>query len=75
MRLAAVGPAFPRHYYGQEELLAAAREEWSGQLFNLERLDRLHRNVLVGGRHLALPLEAYSKLSCWASAMNLSTPR
>ena len=30
------------------------RERWGERYFNLDRLERLHRNVLVGGRHLAL---------------------
>ena len=68
MKVASVGKAFPEHYYGQEEMLEAARREWGGRLFNLDRLERLHRNVLVGGRHLALPLEAYSELSGWGEA-------
>ena len=68
MRIASAGKAFPEHYYDQEQLLAAAREEWASQLFNLERLERLYRNVLVGGRHLALPLEEYSQLSGWGEA-------
>lgn len=68
MRIASAGKAFPEHYYDQEQLLAAARKEWASQLFNLERLERLYRNVLVGGRHLALPLEEYSQLSGWGEA-------
>ncbi len=65
---AAVGSAFPDHYYGQEELLAAFRRVWAPKMFNLARLERLHRNVLVGGRHLALPLEEYERLESWGQA-------
>ena len=53
MRIASVGKALPPNYYDQDELLAAFRELWSGQVRNVDRLERLHRNVLVGGRHLA----------------------
>jgi alkylresorcinol/alkylpyrone synthase len=68
MRIAAVGRALPRHYYDQPTLLAAFREHWDGRLRNPHRLEQLHRNLLVGGRHLALPLEAYKKLSGFAEA-------
>jgi alkylresorcinol/alkylpyrone synthase len=62
MRIAAVGAGFPPNYYDQETLVAALRKQWEGRYFNLERLERLHQNVLVGGRHLALPIEEYAAL-------------
>ena len=62
MRIAGVGHAFPPHYYNQQQLLAAAEEQWASRLFNRERLGRLFDNVLVGGRHLALPLADYGQL-------------
>jgi alkylresorcinol/alkylpyrone synthase len=68
MKIAAVGKAFPPHYYPQEELLEAFRRVWSSKVFNQKRLERLHRNVLVGGRHLALPLEDYETLNGWGEA-------
>jgi alkylresorcinol/alkylpyrone synthase len=68
MRVAAVGRAFPPNYYDQEALLEALRQRWSHQLFNPERLERLHRKVLVGGRHLALPMEEYAGLTTWGKA-------
>ncbi len=67
-RVVAVGSAFPEHYYEQEELLAAFRRVWAPKIFNLARLERLHRNVLVGNRHLALPLEKYEELETWGQA-------
>jgi alkylresorcinol/alkylpyrone synthase len=67
-RIVAVGHAFPDHYYDQEALLAALREEWADRLFNLDRLEQLHRNVLVGGRHLALAMEDYRDLEGWGQA-------
>ena len=66
--IAGVGSAFPRHYYEQDVLLAALRQAWSRQHYNADRLDTIHRNVLVGGRHLALPLEEYSRLGSWGAA-------
>jgi alkylresorcinol/alkylpyrone synthase len=68
VRIAAVGAAFPPHYYDQETLLAALGAHWRERYFNLERLERLHRNVLVGGRHLALPLDDYARLDGFGEA-------
>lgn len=70
MKIAAVGRALPPHYYDQGALLAALRKRWADRFFNLDRLERLHRNVLVGGRHLALPLEEYERLATWGDANN-----
>lgn len=68
MRIAAVGRALPPHFYDQETLLAALKKRWSLRYLNLERLERLHQNVLVGGRHLALPIEEYDALTTWGRA-------
>jgi alkylresorcinol/alkylpyrone synthase len=68
LKIAAVGKALPPHYYDQETLLAALRERWADRYYNLERLERLHKNVLVGGRHLALPMEEYANLTTWGKA-------
>ena len=69
MRITAVGKAFPPHYYDQEVLLEAFLRVWSPKLFNRDRLESLHRNVLVGGRHLALPLEEYDqRVTSWGAA-------
>ncbi|RYZ41066.1 MAG: type III polyketide synthase [Myxococcaceae bacterium] len=61
--LSAVGRALPPHYASQEQLIAALRDVWATKHFNLDRLEDLHRNVQVGGRHLALPLDAYPALA------------
>ena len=68
MRIAAVGTAFPSNYYDQDTLLAAFREHWSQRHYNLDRLEQLHRAVLVGGRHLALPMEEYADLDSFGKA-------
>lgn len=68
MRILSVGSGFPRHYYEQGELLAALGELWARRHYNLDRLRRLHENVLVGGRHLALPIEAYEGLTTFGAA-------
>jgi len=64
----AVGRAFPPNYYEQDVLVAALRAHWGQRHHNLDRLERLHRNVAVGGRHLALPLEDYADLQPWGKA-------
>lgn len=68
MRILSVGSGFPSHYYEQGELMAALRELWAKRHYNLDRLERLHENVLVGGRHLALPIEAYEGLTTFGAA-------
>ncbi len=67
-RIAGVGAAFPRHYYDQETLLAALRGYWEQRYFNLDRIEQLHKNVLVGGRHLALPIEEYPGLTTFGQS-------
>lgn len=57
-----VGRALPAHHVDQETLTAALSAHWARQHFNPERLGQIHRAALVGGRHLALPLEAYGAL-------------
>jgi alkylresorcinol/alkylpyrone synthase len=68
MRIAAVGSALPPHYYDQDTLLDAFKRHWVERHYNLDRLETLHRNVLVGGRHLALPIEEYERLERWGQA-------
>jgi alkylresorcinol/alkylpyrone synthase len=68
MKIAAVGSALPEHYYDQETLLAAFRDQWAQRYHNIGRIEKLHRNVLVGGRHLALPMEEYPKIENWGQA-------
>jgi alkylresorcinol/alkylpyrone synthase len=61
-----VGCTLPRHYLGQEELIAALRGLWAKEHFNVERFEELHRAVKVKGRYLALPLESYGALDTFA---------
>lgn len=68
MIIAAVGSALPPHFYDQDALIRAFRKHWAKRHFNLDRLEQLHRNVLVGGRHLALPIEEYDELTTWGRA-------
>ncbi len=68
MLVTAVGKAFPDHYYDQDRLIAAFKRQWVQEHYNPQRLDRLHKNVLVGGRYLALTLEEYEALETWGEA-------
>jgi alkylresorcinol/alkylpyrone synthase len=65
-RVLSTGRALPPHFADQETLLAEFRALWGRRHFNLDRLEQLHRSVRVGGRHLALPLADYSKLTTFA---------
>lgn len=62
MHIAAVTTARPPHYYDQDQLLAAFEAMWATQHHNPRRVAQLHKAVRVGGRHLALPMEAYDDL-------------
>ena len=68
MRICSVGRTLPPHHYDQETIIAAFRAQWGSRHHNIERLVALHRNVLVGGRHLALPMEDYAKLQSFGDA-------
>ncbi len=68
VRIVSVGSALPKHFYDQETLLAAFKQQWAERYFNLRRLEDLHRNVLVGGRHLSLPIEDYVSIENWGQA-------
>ena len=54
--------ALAPHEYSQDELIAALLERWSERYYNPGRIEQFQRNVLVGSRHLALPIEAYEDL-------------
>ena len=68
MNIASAASAFPQHYYSQAFLLQALQQYWGDNLKKPQLLERLHRNVTVEGRHLALPAEEYSKMTTWGQA-------
>jgi len=68
MHIASAASAFPEHYYSQKFLLEQLQQYWGGQLKNPHTLARLHRNVAVEGRHLAMPYEKYYDLKTWGCA-------
>jgi alkylresorcinol/alkylpyrone synthase len=68
MKIASAASAFPKHYYSQKFLLEKLQEYWGERLRNPQMLARLHRNVAVKGRHLAMPPEKYNELDTWGKA-------
>jgi alkylresorcinol/alkylpyrone synthase len=70
MQIAGVASAFPKQYFSQQEITAALKQRWAGQLDNPDVLDRLFSRVGVESRHLALPIEAYDSLTNWGQANN-----
>ena len=68
MKIASAASAFPKHYYPQQFLLQKLQEYWGDRLRNPQMLARLHRNVEVKGRHLAIPPEKYYELDTWGKA-------
>jgi alkylresorcinol/alkylpyrone synthase len=59
--LVAVETAFPKNYYTQEQIIEALKDIWKEKVKNTKRLQSIQENVLVGGRHLSMPLEDYFK--------------
>jgi alkylresorcinol/alkylpyrone synthase len=68
MQIASAASAFPKHYYSQKFLLDQLQQYWGERLKNPQMLARLHRNVAVEGRHLAMPYEKYYDLKTWGCA-------
>src|SRR6202011_2818146 len=71
MKIASAASAFPKHYYPQKFLLEKLQEYWGDQLKNPAMLTRLHRNVAVEGRHLAMPPEKYNEITTWGQANDI----
>jgi alkylresorcinol/alkylpyrone synthase len=71
MRIASAASAFPKHYYSQKVLLDRLQDYWGDQLKNPLLLARLHRNVTVDGRYLAVPAEQYVDIKTWGQANDI----
>lgn len=68
MKIASAASAFPKHYYPQKFLLEKLQDWWGERLKNPQMLARLHRNVAVEGRHLAIPYQEYYDIHTWGDA-------
>jgi alkylresorcinol/alkylpyrone synthase len=71
MKIASAASAFPKHYYSQKVLLERLQDYWGPQLKNPLLLARLHRNVTVDGRYLAVPAEEYVDIKTWGQANDI----
>jgi alkylresorcinol/alkylpyrone synthase len=71
MRIASAASAFPKHYYTQKFLLERLQDYWGAELKNPLLLARLHRNVTVDGRYLAIPAEQYVDIKTWGQANDI----
>jgi alkylresorcinol/alkylpyrone synthase len=68
VKIAGVGSAFPKHYYSQELLVAALKNDWRHRLPNPDILDRLDDSMKVDGRYTARPIEFYENMQKWGQA-------
>jgi alkylresorcinol/alkylpyrone synthase len=71
MQILSAASAFPRYYYTQDVLCRALEGYWGDKLENPALMRRLQRRTGVEGRHLCLPLQAYTKLVTWGETNNL----
>jgi alkylresorcinol/alkylpyrone synthase len=71
MKIASAASAFPKYYYSQKALLERLQDYWGPQLKNPLLLARLHRNVTVDGRYLAIPAEQYVDIKTWGQANDI----
>ncbi|MGD0962424.1 MAG: 3-oxoacyl-[acyl-carrier-protein] synthase III C-terminal domain-containing protein [Candidatus Acidiferrales bacterium] len=68
MRIASVASAFPKHYYNQQLLVEALKNDWRHRLPNPDILDRLDDSMKVDGRYLVRPIDFYEKMTTWGQA-------
>ncbi|MCB9878591.1 MAG: type III polyketide synthase [Planctomycetes bacterium] len=68
LRIAAAATAFPPHWYAQRELTERLVQLLGVDPRVAERLRSLHEHSGIDGRHLWLPLEAYSDLGGFTGA-------
>src|SRR6202045_4743485 len=71
MRIASAASAFPKHYYTQKVLLERLQDYWGDRLKNPLLLARLHRNVTVDGRYIAVPAEEDVDIKTWGQANDI----
>ena len=70
MRIASVASAFPKHYYKNEVVVEALKNEWKKLLPNADILDRLDESMKVEGRYTVEPIEFYQSMRTWGQANN-----
>jgi len=57
--IVSIETAFPEYKYEQGEIIDSLVKIWSQKVRNTNRLRSIQENVLVGSRHLSMPLEDY----------------
>lgn len=70
MKIASAAGALPKHRYSQEFLTKAIIDYWGDNLTNVRFLEQLHAHMGVESRYLALPIEAYPRLTTWGQTNN-----
>ena len=68
MNIASIASVLPDYYYDQDTMIEALRHHWAGRHHNVDRLEKIHRNALVKGRYLALPIEEYERLETFTES-------
>lgn len=68
MRIAGVGSSFPKHYYKQELLVEALKNDWRHRLPNPAILDRLDDSMKVDSRFTARPISFYENMTTFGQA-------
>jgi alkylresorcinol/alkylpyrone synthase len=68
VRIAGIGSAFPKHYYDQDVLVAALKNDWRHRLPNPDILDRLDDSMKVDARYTARPIDVYESMHRWGQA-------
>ena len=63
-----VATSLAPHYYDQDALISALMGQWAERYHNPKRIEAFQRNVLVGGRHLAIPMDRYPALTGFGDA-------
>jgi alkylresorcinol/alkylpyrone synthase len=71
MRIASVASAFPEHYYKQELLVGALKNDWRNRLPNPAILDRLDESMQVEGRYTVRPIDFYENMETFGQANNV----
>jgi alkylresorcinol/alkylpyrone synthase len=66
MHILTVGTAHPPHYVDQDTLIGMFEVQWAREHHNSRRVRALHQSVQVGGRHLALPPEDYTRFTTFS---------
>ncbi|MCR9205563.1 MAG: hypothetical protein NXH75_13350 [Halobacteriovoraceae bacterium] len=59
--IVSIETSFPENKYEQHEIIEGLKKVWETRVKNTKRLQAIQENVLVGSRHLSMPLEDYFK--------------